>query len=75
MQDIHTLERRNHTFIIAAKEDFFYEIKEIKRKVSQFGHMAQSWSAYESEQIQKSLPRLEDETVFNFILKTLEMVY
>jgi len=43
--DIHTLEEEYIPLLLLPKEDF-YE-KEIKRKVSQFGHMAQVWSAYE----------------------------
>ncbi|WP_047417427.1 hypothetical protein [Cellulophaga sp. Hel_I_12] len=43
--DIHTLEAEYIPLLLLPKVDF-YE-KEIKRNVSQFGHMAQVWSAYE----------------------------
>ncbi|CAM3302622.1 hypothetical protein [Aequorivita lipolytica] len=43
--DSHTLEAEYIPLLLLPKEDF-YE-KELKRKVSQFGNMAQVWSAYE----------------------------
>lgn len=43
--DVHTLEAEYIPLLLNSKEDF-YE-KELKRKVSQFGNMAQVWSAYE----------------------------
>jgi len=41
----HTLEAEYMPLVLAPKEDF-YE-KELKRKVSQFGNIAQVWSAFE----------------------------
>ncbi|TXE19525.1 hypothetical protein ES731_07965 [Psychroflexus gondwanensis] len=43
--DVHTLEAEYVPLLLLPKEDF-YET-ELKRKVSQFGNMAQVWSAYE----------------------------
>ncbi|GGG57120.1 hypothetical protein [Bizionia arctica] len=43
--NVHTLEAEYIPLLLIPKEDF-YEI-EIKRKVSEFGNMAQVWSAYE----------------------------
>ena len=43
--DVHSLEAEYIPLLLLPKENF-YE-KELKRKVSQFGNMAQVWSAYE----------------------------
>jgi hypothetical protein len=45
MAEAHDLEAEYIPLLLAPKEDF-YE-KELKRRVSQFGTMAQVWSAYE----------------------------